>query len=128
MIQTDNHKSHHGEYTLASGAAAVRRLFVLHNIYGPAGRRILLQAGLKPGMRVADFGCGVGAVTRMLAEIAGPAGSVTGIDASQAQVDQAAVICENARLSNVTFRTADACDTGLPEASFDLAYCRFLLL
>jgi hypothetical protein len=65
-------KPRNGEYALASGAAAVRRLYVLHNIYGPAGRRILLQAGLKPGMHVADFGCGVGAVTRMLGEIVGP--------------------------------------------------------
>ena len=82
MLDTTNNKSRRGEYALASGAAAVRRLFVLHNIYGPAGRRILLQAGLKPGMHVADFGCGVGAVTHMLGEIVGPSGSVTGIDAS----------------------------------------------
>ena len=87
---------------------------VLHNIYGPAGRRILLQAGLKPGMHVADFGCGVGAVTRMLGEIVGPSGSVTGIDASAEQIEQAAEICQNSGLTNVAFRTADACATRLP--------------
>ena len=47
---------------------------------------MLLQAGLAPGMRVADFGCGVGAVTQMLAEIVGPAGHVTGIDMSGDQL------------------------------------------
>ena len=128
MIDTENKKSHHGEYALASGAAAVRRLFVLHNIYGPAGRRILLQAGLKPGMHVADFGCGVGAVTRMLAEIVGPSGSVTGIDASAEQIEQAAEICKSSGLTNVAFRTADACNTRLPARSYDFVYCRFLLL
>lgn len=53
-----------GEYALATGTTAVRRLQVLHNIYSPVGRLVLLQAGLKKGMRVADFGCGVGLVTR----------------------------------------------------------------
>ncbi|HVI77918.1 MAG TPA: hypothetical protein VM715_07110, partial [Candidatus Acidoferrum sp.] len=56
-------------YVLATGAAAVRRLHVLHNIYSPAGKRILLQAGLTERMKVADFGCGVGVVSRMLAQI-----------------------------------------------------------
>ena len=128
MIDTESNKSHHGEYTLASGAAAVRRLFVLHNIYGPAGRRILLQAGLKPGMHVADFGCGVGAVTRMLADIVGPSGSVTGIDASAEQIEQASEICKTSGLTNVAFRTVDACNTRLPARSYDFVYCRFLLL
>ena len=41
-----------GEYSLATGATAVRRLQVLHNIYSPAGRRVLLQAGLMKGMRL----------------------------------------------------------------------------
>jgi SAM-dependent methyltransferase len=127
-LDTANIQSREGEYALASGAAAVRRLLVLHNIYGPAGRRLLLKAGLKPGMNVADFGCGVGAVTRMLAETVGPYGSVTGIDASAAQIEQAAGICKAAGLSNVVLRTADACSTGLPRNSFDLVYCRFLLL
>jgi hypothetical protein len=36
-----------GEYALATGTTAVRRLQVLHNIYSPVGRRVLLQAGLR---------------------------------------------------------------------------------
>ncbi|MBV8709897.1 MAG: class I SAM-dependent methyltransferase [Acidobacteriaceae bacterium] len=121
-------KSSDGEYVLATGAAAVRRLFMLHNIYSPAGRRILLQAGLTPGMRVADFGCGIGATTGMLAEMVGPSGSVTGIDANVAQLEQAKEICKRRGWTNASFQEADACATGLPRASFDLVYCRFLLL
>jgi hypothetical protein len=71
-----------GEYSLATGEPAVRRLNALHQVYAPAGRRVLLQAGLVPGMHVADFGCGVGVVTRMLAEMVGPSGHVTGVDIS----------------------------------------------
>ena len=123
-----NNKSNHGVYALANGAAAVRRLFVLQSVYEPTGRRILLQAGLKPGMHVADFGCGVGAATRMLGEMVGNSGSVTGIDISGEQVEQASAICRSAGLKNTDFQTADACNTGLRSDSFDLVYCRFLLL
>ena len=115
-------------YVLATGEQAVRRLHVLHDIYSPVGRRVLLQAGLTKGMRVADFGCGVGVVTRMLAEMVGPSGTVTGIDANGAQLEQAAELCAASRLMNTRFIEADACSTGLPIDSFDLVYCRFLLL
>jgi SAM-dependent methyltransferase len=128
LIDHEPIQTQRGEYALASGAAAVDRLLILHKIYGPAGRRLLLQAGLKPGMHVADFGCGVGAVTRMLAEMVGPKGSVTGIDSSAEQIEQAVSACRLAGRSNVLFGTADACATGLPRNSFDLVYCRFLLL
>jgi len=74
-----------GEYSLATGPKAVRRLEILHDIYGPFGKRILLRAGLKAGMKVADFGCGVGMVSKMMAEIVGPTGKLVGIDASAAQ-------------------------------------------
>lgn len=117
-----------GAYSLATGAAAVRRLHVLHRVYSPAGKRVLLQAGLKEGMRVADFGCGVGATTRMLAEMVGPSGSVTGIDVDKAQLEQAAAWCARGELTNVSFVHATAYTTGLPRDAFDLVYCRFLLL
>jgi SAM-dependent methyltransferase len=121
-------KAKPGEYSLATGEAAVRRLSALHRIYSPAGRRILLQAGLKPGMNVADFGCGVGATTRTLAEMVGPSGTVTGIDMSEAQLEQGRKLCRAAGLTNATFVEASATSTNLPRSSFDLVYSRFLLL
>src|SRR5262249_35433604 len=117
-----------GKYALATGAGAVQRLHVLHRVYGPTGKRVLLQAGLREGMKVADFGCGVGVVPRMLAEMVGPSGSVTGIDKDGAQVQQAAAYCAREGFPNVNFVEASACETGLPRASFDVVYCRFLLL
>jgi SAM-dependent methyltransferase len=117
-----------GEYVLATGANAVRRLLLLHNIYSATGRTVLLKAGLKRGMNVADFGCGIGAVTRMLAEMVGSSGSVTGIDANEGQLVQAGNLCESAGLTNVLLWKADACATRLPSESFDLVYCRFLLI
>ena len=61
-----------GEYVLATGEAATHRLRILHSLYGPGARRVLLRAGLERGMRVADLGCGVGMVTTLLAELVGP--------------------------------------------------------
>jgi SAM-dependent methyltransferase len=117
-----------GRYALATGADAVGRLNVLHRIYSPAGREALLEAGLTEGMRVADFGCGPGTMTRMLASLVGPSGSVTGIDLHAAQLEQAKQLCAIEGLANTTFVAADACTTGLPGDRFDLVYCRFLLL
>jgi SAM-dependent methyltransferase len=117
-----------GEYALATGAGAVQRLHALHDIYSPVGRRVLLQAGLKQGMRVADFGCGVGVVTRMLAEMVGPKGSITGIDVNGGQLDEARNLCARSGLKNTFFVEASAYSTGLLQNSFDLVYCRFLLL
>jgi len=115
-------------YVLATGAAAVRRLHALHNVYSPAGKRVLLQAGLGKGMKVVDFGCGVGVVTRMLAELVGPSGHVIGVDVAAAQLQEARKLCEQEGLNNVSFLEASASSTGLPRNSFDLVYCRFLLL
>jgi SAM-dependent methyltransferase len=116
-----------GPYVLATGEAAAYRLRLLHNAYGPGTRRVLLEAGLRPGMAVADLGCGVGTVTALLADLVGPHGHVVGIDASAAQLAFARERF-HARGSNTTFVEASATDTGLPPASFDVVYCRFLLI
>jgi SAM-dependent methyltransferase len=78
-------------------------------------------------MCVAVLGCGVGMVTAMLAELVGPEGHVVGIDASVEQLVQARDRLPPDR-TNVRLVAASATDTGLPPASFDLVYCRFLLI
>jgi SAM-dependent methyltransferase len=116
-----------GPYALATGKAAAYRLGLLHRLYGPGTRRVLLEAGLQPGMRVADLGCGVGLVTALLADLIGPRGHAVGIDASPAQLAQARTLLHPGG-TNIRFFEASATDTGLPPASFDLVYCRFLLI
>ena len=116
-----------GEYVLATGNAAANRLRILHNVYGPGARELLLRAGIQPGMSVVDLGCGVGMTTQLLAELVGPAGEVVGVDYSAAQVEQARAMLP-AKFSNVRFVEASATDTGLPREAFDLVYSRFLLI
>jgi SAM-dependent methyltransferase len=116
-----------GEYALATGSDAAYRLQILHKLYGPGSRRVLVEAGLRRGMRVADLGCGVGMVTALLAKLVGPQGLVVGVDASGEQIGEARARLKPAG-SRVVLAAASATDTGLPEATFDLVYCRFLLL
>jgi SAM-dependent methyltransferase len=115
------------QYALATGEAATRRLKVLHDVYGPGTRRLLRDAGLRRGMRVADIGCGPGMVTALLAEIVGPEGDVVAVDFSGAQIAEARARIKN-DAKNVKFVEASAVETGLPRGSFDLVYSRFLLI
>jgi SAM-dependent methyltransferase len=66
-------------------------------------------------------------VTTLLAELVGPAGHVVGVDANGEQIAQARELLPPGG-ANVSFIEASATDTGLPGESFDLVYCRFLLL
>lgn len=89
-----------------------------------AARRQLRLAGLAPGMHALDVGCGTGAVTRVMASIAGP-GRVLGIDASDVRLSQASALAEKAGLA-LAFARGDACRLGLPDAAFDFSWSRFL--
>ena len=116
-----------GEYVLATGTAAAHRLNILHDLYESGTCHVLLDAGLRRGLRVADLGCGTGNVTTLISDFVGPEGYVVGMDASSEQIAEA-----RSRLSsgatNVRFVEASATDTGWPDESFDMVYCRFLLL
>lgn len=48
-----------------------------------------LWAGIKPGMRVADLGCGAGKTTFVLNKLAGFSGASVGIDIAQQRIDYA---------------------------------------
>lgn len=48
-----------------------------------------LWAGLRPGMRVADIGCGSGKTTLFLQQLVRPSGRVVGVDASPLRIDHA---------------------------------------
>ncbi|MDP9050032.1 MAG: methyltransferase domain-containing protein [Acidobacteriota bacterium] len=115
-------------YVLGTGAAAAARLRLLDEVYGGTTRQMLLDAGLKPGMRVLDLACGVGTVSCWMAGIVGPTGSVVGIDVNPDQLVVARDTWSNCNgIPPVEFLEASAYDTGLPAGSFDLIHTRFLL-
>jgi len=126
-MQAQSKLNARGDYVLATGNAAANRLRILHNIYSPGARELLLRAGIQRGMSVVDLGCGVGMTTQLLAELVGPTGEVVGVDYSAAQVEQARALLPTG-LSNVRVIEASATDTGLRREAFDVVYCRFLLI
>lgn len=72
----------------------------------PGTGPMLRMAGIRPGMRVLDLGCGAGDLTMLLARLVGPAGSVTGIDRGAGELTLAERRTEAAGLFWVEFRQA----------------------
>lgn len=115
-------------YALKTGDSGAERLRLLDRVYGASTRRMLLEAGLKPGMRVLDMACGVGTVTCWIAEQVGASGSVVAADVSPDQLRVARATWESCEgLPPVEYIEASAYDTGLPAESFDLVHTRLLL-
>lgn len=115
-------------YVLATGEEGAYRLQIVQSVHGPDTEAFLRRAGLAEGMRVADIGCGIGAVSVWLAERVGAAGEVWGIDISPEQIEQARKNGGQRGCTNLHLRVAPADDTGLPRAAFDLVFCRFVLM
>ena len=74
------------DYVLTTGDNGADRLRLLDKVYGASTRRMLLEAGLRPGMRVLDVACGVGTVTCWIAEQVGERGAVVAADISPDQL------------------------------------------
>jgi ubiquinone/menaquinone biosynthesis C-methylase UbiE len=115
-------------YILATGGKDAKRLRLLHEVYGPGTEAMLRHAGLRPGLRVVEIGCGSGNTACWVAEQVAPTGSVLAVDVSPDQIEQARRQAESRNLRNVEFQVADAYSPRLPEGSFDLAYCRLVLM
>lgn len=115
-------------YVLTTGDSGAARLRLLDEIFGDSTRRMLLEAGLRPGMRVLDMACGVGTVSCWLAGQVGPTGRVVAADISAAQLTVARSAWEACGdLPEIEFVEASAYDTGFAAESFDLVHCRLML-
>ncbi len=73
----------------------------------PITRRILVRAGITPGMRVLDVGSGAGDASMLIATLVGHGGSVVGVDRSLQAVDAARQRAAARSLGNVSFRHGD---------------------
>lgn len=68
------------DYPLAHTREELERLVQQGSFFGELTEQVLLKAGLAPGMRVLDVGCGAGDVSFLAAKIIGPQGAVIGVD------------------------------------------------
>ncbi|GAA3436262.1 class I SAM-dependent DNA methyltransferase [Kutzneria kofuensis] len=76
-------------------------------LYATTSARLVAAAGIRPGSRVLDLGCGTGVTTRALLARVGPAGQVLAVDSSPAMLDTARA---NVRADNVSWYQGDARD------------------
>lgn len=117
---------HDSAYSLGHSDSELARLQKQAEFYAEFTRNVLQKAGLQPGMRVLDVGCGVGDVSMEAARIVGEGGEVVGIDQSDAALALARRRVEQAGLGQATFRKGDLRDAD--DAGYDAVIGRFILL
>jgi SAM-dependent methyltransferase len=81
-------------------------------------------AGIAPGMRVVDIGCGPGKTTSKLGELVQPGGLAVGVDLSEPRV---AFAQENYGNDHTSFARRDLFQPLTDLGQFDFAWVRFLL-
>jgi ubiquinone/menaquinone biosynthesis C-methylase UbiE len=113
-------------YVLRGGRWGYDRLQLLARVHRADTLALLSRAGLRPGMRCLDLGCGGGQGTFELAELAGPDGFVVGIDMDEVKLALAREAAAERGQANVEFRSANVNDWAEPDA-YDLVYSRLLL-
>ena len=84
--------------------------------------KLLNAAGLKPGQKVLEVGCGPGFFTIPAAKIVGEKGSVYALDINPMAVEIVRRKTKENNLKNVQVLLADASETGLPDKSIDVAF------
>jgi len=84
--------------------------------------KLLNSAGLKPGQKVLEIGCGPGFFTIPAAKIVGEKGSVYALDINPVAIKTMRRKIKEKGLKNVKVILADASETGLPEESVDVAF------
>ncbi len=88
-----------------------------------AGSRTLLErAGLAPGMRVLDAGCGPGRLTIPAAERVGPEGEVVALDVQTAMLDRLSERILSRGLTNVRLVLGGIGEGLLEQDAFDRAF------
>ena len=92
---------------------------------GVMTERLLLDAAIRPGMRVLDVGCGRGDVTLLLARLVGETGEVVGVDREAGPLAVARARAQELGLSRVRFIEGDFV---VQQGKFDAAVGRRVLM
>jgi len=124
MSETNNGEA---TYILGHSDAEILRLQTQAKILRPITERLLRSAGIAPGLRVLDLGCGAGDVAMLAAELVGPSGRVVGIDRNPQVLWMAAERADRAGLQHLSFHQA-AAETFVDDTGFDIVVGRYVLI
>ena len=83
---------------------------------------LIKAAGLRPGMKVLDLGCGPGRVAIPAAQAVAPDGEVLAVDLQPAMLRRAEAKAADARVGNIRFLHAGVGEGKLGSAEFDRAF------
>jgi SAM-dependent methyltransferase len=100
------------------GEDEVARLEVQGGVNARPTRMIFAEAGIRPGMRVLDLGCGAGDTAFVAADLVGPEGWVVGLDHSPDALARARYRAGQRGLAQVQFIEGDIQDPA-PGGPFD---------
>jgi len=117
-------------YILDGSDEDLRRLLSLAETTQEMARTAFRRVGMQEGWHAIDCGCGPIGGLAVMAEMAGPAGRVVGIDFSEPAVQRARSVVAALELGNVELVAGDIheLDAAAVGAPFDLAYTRFFLM
>jgi len=105
------------------GRRWVSNLDAVERMLEPLAEALRELAAPQTGERIIDVGCGGGVTSRMMAEAAGPAGEVVGLDVSAVILDVARA--RHHGLKQLHFLLGDAANVDLPRGHYDLITSRF---
>ena len=115
--------SHAATGQVVSAAARVYEEFFVPALFGAWAEPVADAAGLGPGQRVLDVGCGTGVHARAAARRVAPTGRVVGVDRNDGMLAVAADSTEP-----VHWRRGTAEALPFPDASFDRIVSGFVLM
>ena len=115
------------DYALGHNHEELQRLIGQSRFLGELTEQMLRAAGIGPGMRVLDVGCGAGDVSFLAATLVGPGGSVIGVDRSSEAIALAKRRAADVGLANFSFVTQDLQEL-TTEARFDAIIGRLVLM
>ena len=115
MMQIQTSQIQNNKYVLGHSDKELSRLIHQARFFGDLTEHVFRLAGLEPGMRVLDVGCGAGDVSFLAAGMVGPQGEVIGVDKSSEAVALASQRASAAGLTNVRFMTQDLFELTLDE-------------
>jgi SAM-dependent methyltransferase len=115
------------DYTLALSERELARYRLMAAMARAQEAVLWHAAGIVPGARVADVGCGPGAILSELATIVGDGGEAVGVDADPEAVAIATQVLEHGGLRHGSAHVGQADATGLAPRSFDVVVMRHVL-
>lgn len=98
-------------------AAEIMESRLRYKFFGP--EKILKGAGIRPGMKVLEIGCGTGFFTIPAGRMIGDQGRLAAMDMLSASVDAVTRKVKTENLGNVNVIQGDALDTKLENDFFD---------